>query len=103
MEIVTSWMEEDLERGRLEGRRQEALSLVLRLLARRVGEIEPPLQERIQELALTEIEELGEALLDFSSQTDLESWLSARPSMLASDGDREAIQNTPESTASDDE
>lgn len=30
MEIVTSWMEEGLERGRLEGRRQEALSLVLR-------------------------------------------------------------------------
>jgi hypothetical protein len=103
MEIVTSWMEEGLERGRIEGRRQEALSLVLRQLARRVGEIEPPLQGRIQQLPLTEIEELGEALLDFSSQSDLEGWLSDRASRPASDGDREAIRNTPDSTASDDE
>ena len=120
MEIVTSWMEEGLERGRIEGRqqgleegkRQEALALVLRQLARRVGEIEPPLQERIQELPLTQIEELGEALLDFSSQSDLQGWLSDSEALLltadrglmpASDGDREAIQNTPESPASDDE
>ena len=72
MQIVTSWMEESLQRGRQEGleegRRQEALALVLRLLARRVGEFEPELQEQIQALAITQIEDLGEALLDFSTK-----------------------------------
>src|SRR5919199_532930 len=71
MPIVTSWMEEGLQRGRQEGleegRRQEALALVLRLLARRVGEMEPELQEQIQALAIAQIEDLGEALLDFST------------------------------------
>ena len=71
MPIVTSWMEEGLQRGRQEGleegRRQEALALVLRLLARRVGEVEPELQEQIQALAIAQIEDLGEALLDFST------------------------------------
>ena len=80
MQIVTSWMREGLEQGREEGRRQEALALVLRLLARRVGVVEPQLQERIQELAIAQIEDLGEALLDFTSKADLEVWL----------GDREA-------------
>jgi hypothetical protein len=103
MEIVTSWMEEGLERGRIEGRRQEALALVLRQLTHRVGEVEPLLQERIQELPLTEIEELGVALLDFSGEHDLEIWLGNCPLMSASDTDRAEIQNTSESPASDDE
>ena len=80
MQIVTSWMREGLEQGREEGRRQEALAIVLRQLARRVGVVEPQLQERIQELASAQIEDLGEALLDFTSKADLEAWL----------GDREA-------------
>jgi len=37
MQIVTSWMEQGLERGR----QQEAASLVLRLLNRRFGSLEP--------------------------------------------------------------
>ncbi|MEW6491842.1 MAG: DUF4351 domain-containing protein [Cyanobacteriota bacterium] len=87
MEIVTSWMEEGLQRGRLEGRRQEALALVLRLLARRVGEVEPELQERIQALPLAEIEDLGEALLDFSTQGDLEAWLGEHEQVSESSSD----------------
>lgn len=82
MQIVTSWMREGLEQGRQEGleagRRQEALALVLRQLARRVGVVEPQLQERIQELEIAQIEDLGEALLDFTSKADLEAWLSDR-------------------------
>jgi predicted transposase/invertase (TIGR01784 family) len=87
MQIVTSWMEEGLERGREEGRRLEALALVLRLLARRVGEVEPELQEQIQALAIAQIEDLGEALLDFSTKGDLEAWLQDCASRLESSGD----------------
>ena len=91
MQIVTSWMEEGLQRGRQEGleegRRQEALALVLRLLARRVGEVEPELQEQIQALAIAQIEDLGEALLDFSTRADLEAWLEDCVSRLESSSD----------------
>ncbi|MBD2538609.1 DUF4351 domain-containing protein [Coleofasciculus sp. FACHB-SPT36] len=71
MRIVTSWMEEGIEQGK----QQEALSLVMRLLPRRIGAVAPELQQRIQQLSQTQLEDLAEALLDFSSAADLEDWL----------------------------
>lgn len=49
--------------------------LVLRLLNRRIGEINESLIERIQGLSIEQLENLGEALLDFSNVADLEAWL----------------------------
>ena len=49
--------------------------LVLRLLNRRIGEIDTSLIERIKGLSIEQLENLGEALLDFSSVADLETWL----------------------------
>ena len=57
--------------GREEGRREEAVSLILRLLNRRLGEISSTLSQQIRELSLEQLETLGEALLDFTSLTDL--------------------------------
>ncbi len=68
MEIVTSW--------ELRGIQKEAATMVLRLLNRRVGVLIPQLQERIQQLSTPQLEDLGEALLDFTAMTDLENWLS---------------------------
>lgn len=58
-----------------EGRQQEALAFVLRLLTRRVGTVDPELQSRVQRLSSDQLEELGEALLDFSTTQDLVAWL----------------------------
>jgi len=66
--------QEILQSGRQEG---EAI-LVLRLLARRVGTITPEWRSQIQQLSTTQLEELGEALLDFNSTQDLSDWLQAR-------------------------
>lgn len=77
MKIVTSWMEEGLQQGLAQGKRDEALRLVLRLLEGRIGPVEPALQPRIQALSLPRLEELGEALLDFTSAADLVAWLDA--------------------------
>ncbi|MBD0390047.1 MAG: DUF4351 domain-containing protein [Nostoc sp. C3-bin3] len=49
--------------------------LVIRLLNRRIGEIDTLLVEQIKSLSLEQLENLGEALLDFSSVGDLETWL----------------------------
>jgi predicted transposase YdaD len=67
MQIVTSWMEQ--------GATQEARSLILRQLTRRVGILSPMLQAQVEALPLAQLEALGEALLDFSGQADLERWL----------------------------
>ncbi len=50
-------------------------SLSLHQLTRRIGKIAPALRSQIQALSLTQIEELGEALLDFSNPADLDDWL----------------------------
>lgn len=60
-----------------EGRQQEAANLVLRLLLRRFGELSEDLRGRISNLPLSVLEDLSEALLDFSSLDDLSAWLEA--------------------------
>ena len=52
-----------------------ALSIVMRLLRRQVGTIPPAQLLKIQALDSTQLNNLAEALLDFSSLSDLEAWL----------------------------
>ena len=61
--------------GKAEGKQEGEVSLVLRLLKKRIGQITPDLQQRIQGLSIEELENLGEALLDFTSVADLVNWL----------------------------
>jgi predicted transposase YdaD len=74
MRIVTSWIEEGLQQGRQE----EAVALIMRLLPRRIGTVEPDLQVRIRQLSLIQLENLAEALLDFSQPADLVNWLDSQ-------------------------
>ncbi|MDZ8107665.1 MAG: Rpn family recombination-promoting nuclease/putative transposase [Nostoc sp. DedQUE12a] len=62
------------QRGREEGRKAEGQLLILRLLTRRVGELPQQVLERIETLSLEQLENLGEALLDFQAIADLETW-----------------------------
>ncbi len=57
------------------GAKQEALSLVIRLLNRRLGGLNPDLEAQVRNLPVNQIEDLGEALLDFSNEEDLKNWL----------------------------
>jgi Domain of unknown function (DUF4351) len=50
-------------------------SLVMRRLDRKVGSISEQLSNRINTLSLSQLESLGDALLDFGSIDDLTSWL----------------------------
>ncbi|MBD2437043.1 DUF4351 domain-containing protein [Nostoc sp. FACHB-110] len=65
----------DREQAIWEGNRQGEERLVLRQLNRRLGEINQSLIEQIQKLSIEQLENLGEALLDFSNIADLETWL----------------------------
>jgi predicted transposase YdaD len=70
-------LQEGRQEGLQEGQRSEALSLVLRLLPRRCGVLSESVKERIASLPLPTLEALSEALLDFTSLADLETWFAA--------------------------
>ncbi|WP_373543234.1 Rpn family recombination-promoting nuclease/putative transposase [Chamaesiphon sp.] len=58
-----------------EGQAAGEQALVLKQLTLKVGNLSPELISRVSALNLDRLEALGEALLDFTSVTDLESWL----------------------------
>jgi len=53
------------------------LSLILRQLVRRLGTIQPETENCIRQLSVQELENLGEAVLDFKHPSDLTVWLQA--------------------------
>jgi len=61
--------------GIQKGRQEGELLLVLRLLNRRFGSLEPEWEAQIRALPITQLEALAEALLDFSQPEDLAAWL----------------------------
>lgn len=63
------------QRGEQRGRQEEGLNFVFRLLTRRIGSISPHQETKIRSLSLAQLEDLGEALLDFTQPSDLENWL----------------------------
>jgi hypothetical protein len=71
MELITSYQKEGRREGRIEGER----ALVQRLLQRRIGPLSPMTAKKISRLNSEALEALAEALLDFTSATDLDHWL----------------------------
>ncbi|NJP09961.1 MAG: DUF4351 domain-containing protein [Leptolyngbyaceae cyanobacterium RU_5_1] len=59
-----------LAKGQQKGER----SLILRQLTRQLGELPKATQARINTLSLEQLENLGEALLEFEAIADLETW-----------------------------
>jgi predicted transposase YdaD len=73
------WIEEGRQEGEAQGeargRAAEATVVTLRLLNRRCGPLTDASTARIQALPLEQLEALAEALLDFTGQADLATWL----------------------------
>ncbi|BAY96147.1 hypothetical protein NIES37_00740 [Tolypothrix tenuis PCC 7101] len=73
--IYQDILQKGLQQGEERGKKQEALQLILRLLTRRFGVVEPQTEQQIRGLSITQLEDLAEALLDFTSQADLTNYL----------------------------
>ncbi|WP_165774734.1 DUF4351 domain-containing protein [Candidatus Viridilinea mediisalina] len=69
--LISKWREE----GRLEGKEEGQLQLVLRLLTHRYGPLGAVLTADIEALTAAQVLDLAAALLDFTSRDDLEQWL----------------------------
>ncbi|MEG4342559.1 Rpn family recombination-promoting nuclease/putative transposase [Microcoleus sp. A003_D6] len=65
------------EEGRQEGRQEGQVRLIMRLLSRCLGQLDPDSQTKISKLPIDKLENLAEALLDFSNAEDLTAWLEA--------------------------
>ena len=64
-----------IQKGRQRGKQEGALLIVIRQLTLRLGLLDPVLQQQIEGLSITRLEELSEALLNFETATDLAVWL----------------------------
>jgi Domain of unknown function (DUF4351) len=66
------------QRGISIGQREQARSLVLRQLARRISILPLEIRSQVEQLSVPQLESLGEALLDFEKLADLTDWLKAQ-------------------------
>ena len=80
-EIQAMFLLSDIKQTRVyqeakqEGRQEGEVRLVLRLLSKRVGIISDRSIEIINSLTLEQLDDLGDALLDFGNIADLDNWL----------------------------
>jgi Domain of unknown function (DUF4351) len=77
MPYITTGERIGYERGMQEGEQRVGQRLILKLLQRRLGELSPSAIAQVESLNVTQLEELGEALLDFTGIGDLAHWLEA--------------------------
>ncbi|OUC16108.1 MAG: hypothetical protein B0A82_03325 [Alkalinema sp. CACIAM 70d] len=71
--------EEGREEGLQTGRQQECRSLVLRLLTRRLGILPDEIPAILEARSISNLEALAEALFDFTTIADLQTWLQQHP------------------------
>lgn len=71
MQYVTSIERRGIKKGSAE--------IVLRLLQRRFGPLDAAAQTHIHALPVEQIEELSDALLDFTTRAEAEAWLQQHP------------------------
>jgi predicted transposase YdaD len=67
VEDLIHWLDSQEKRG--------LISIILRQLHRKVGELEEEVKAQVRELEVAQLEELSEALLDFEHMGDLTDWL----------------------------
>ena len=69
--IITSWMEEGIEKGRVAGEAR----LILRQLKKQIGALSDEDVKKIEAFTEEQLEKLGEDLLCFTTHNDLAVWL----------------------------
>ena len=57
------------------GEEKKALSIVLRLLNLRIGLLDEAREAKVRELSVNQLDDLSEAIFDFSVLADLDRWL----------------------------
>ena len=74
--LAETWIKQGIEQGIEQGRQAALSSLTVRQLQHRLGILDAETRAQISALPIERLEQLGEALLDFNTGTDLAVWLS---------------------------
>ena len=75
MEIMSRWERRGYETGLTQG----AERIVARMIGKRFGSDAPPdVSAQLDRLSVDQLDELGEALFDFTEPAELENWLAQR-------------------------
>jgi predicted transposase/invertase (TIGR01784 family) len=76
-EIEAMFLVSDIKQTRVyqEAKQEEATNLLVRMLSKRFGKLSNSYIETISNLTIAQLEDLGEALLDFANINELEQWL----------------------------
>jgi predicted transposase/invertase (TIGR01784 family) len=70
--------QEGKQKGEQRGEQKGEAKLIIRLLNRRCGVLTPSQETQIRKLPIPQLEALGDALLDFTSMSDLDEWLNTQ-------------------------
>jgi hypothetical protein len=82
-----------------EAKEEAERSLILRQLTRKLGELDGPMRDRLMHLSVTALEPLGDALLDFTTLADLETWFKQNPIWIGQQLSQQLQQDLPAATA----
>ena len=78
--IYQDILQQGVRQGVQQGRGEGEASLIIRQLTRRFGELPPQLPQQIRSLSLTQLDALGEELLDFTEIAEVITFLEQFPS-----------------------
>ena len=70
-------IQQGIQQGVERGIQQGEAKLIVRLLKRKIGNIPSDVENKVLNLSLSVLEDLGEALLDFNLIDELRNWLNA--------------------------
>ena len=68
-------LQQGVQQGLQQGMQQGEANLTIRLLKRRCGNLTAIQEQKVRSLSISQLESLGEGLLDFQNMSDLENWL----------------------------
>jgi predicted transposase YdaD len=74
-EVLEIGEKKGLQQGVQQGVQQGEANLTIRLLKRRCGNLTAIQEQKVRSLSISQLESLGEGLLDFQNMSDLENWL----------------------------
>jgi hypothetical protein len=85
MPYITSIERVGEERGKLKGQIEGEQNMIIQQLNYRFDEVDSSLIKQVRTLNRTQLTELGKAIFNFSTVTDLQQWLESRPKPVEQD------------------
>jgi hypothetical protein len=78
MQLMTSMRREGIQEGIQQGVHEGQERIIVRQIKKRFGSVRPEVTQQLSILSADNLDNLGEAMFDFSTQAELEAWISRR-------------------------